>query len=375
MRAFTISERQCAVIDPIAGTSLVWGSAWCGGWSSPHSIKRRGGAAGAITSMALLSISLAGCDPCVGTLSCTSPAIRYEGQVVSTFRGDPLRDIPVAFVRQGGARLSQDTVRAVSDSTGRFLLEMSTLEEGEVRGSLLFDPPAPLEQVVIEDEVLFTTRTSGDLRFLGIWEIPYPHLRYVGELYYRKSGLPAEGLLVEFRRTGGVKTASNTMRWTTDANGRFLIDTEVFGSGQLQGELTVTPLPPFKPFTVPNVEFRTLADDSPVSLAGRWGVGPHLPYSGLLVWSDLLTPAADVEVEFVRTGGIPVVPERFVTRTNRFGTFALDPVPSLDGVVIGELRVRPPPPYLDFVISNVTLSTVDLDQPSELIGQWQIPRK
>jgi hypothetical protein len=116
------------------------------------------------------------------------------------------------------------------------------------------------------------------------------------------------------------------------------------------------------------------ADDGLV-LLGRWGVGPYLPHTGLLVWEDTGKPAEGVDVEFHRTRGVPVTPDPYITRTNQYGTFAISPTPLTSGEVVGELIVRPPEPYAPMTIPNVKVLAVDVEQAPDLVGQWFIPLK
>ena len=114
---------------------------------------------------------------------------------------------------------------------------------------------------------------------------------------------------------------------------------------------------------------------------GVWGVGPlpvapHISYVGELHYADTGARAIGVAVEFRRTGGIAVEPDTLLQRTDASGRFALflKPTPSQDGEVVGEVLVRPPPPYASITIPDVRLPTLRGGNDIRFLGVWTIPR-
>lgn len=316
---------------------------------------------------------MGGCDTCSGVLTCTSPKVRYEGRIRLAFRSEqPASGIRVEFIRTDGPALHPDVLTAETDSLGWFQLTGAASGEDEVTGTLLIHLASPLAPIRIEKLHLKPTRGAGELLYLGEWSIPHPFLRYVGELFYRDTNQPAVGVRVRFRRTSGVRASPDTLLAVTDSLGRFYFNQFVTEQGKLVGDLEIQPPPPLKRFTLPPIALTTSVVDVPTSLIGRWGIGPRLPYTGLLVWESSRQPAGGVTVEFRRTSGVPVTPDPYVTTTNQFGTFALSPTPLLDGEVRGDVVVRQAGGAV-VVARDLSLATVETDQASELIGVWLVP--
>jgi hypothetical protein len=106
----------------------------------------------------------------------------------------------------------------------------------------------------------------------------------------------------------------------------------------------------------------------------NWNIGPHLPYFGV-VRANFGFPFVNIPVDIRRTGGIPVQPESFTTRTNGDGVFVVQPVPLALGEAIFEITVHLPPPYTGFRVSNVRLSTLEEDAPSgKVLWVWDVDR-
>jgi hypothetical protein len=324
----------------------------------------------------LLVLLTAACDPCSGIANCGQARIRYEGDIVPV-PGQSLDNFRVEFVRTDGVALDPPVVSGAVQPGGRFRLEARAAGPGTVIGDLLIYPGGEGVPDRFEEVRLETTEAEGNVRYLGSWRVLGLRFGAIGQLFYRATYAPAAGVEVEFRRVSGVPLQPDTFVVTTNADGVFPLRTQPLGAGEVVAELVVRSPPPYRSFTVPELRLRTNFMERPEPLVGLWGVGPHLPYLGHLVWADTRVSAADVEVEFRRTLGIPVQPESYVTRSNAAGHFALGAVVPLGyGELIGEVIVRPPAPYRSFTIPDIRLETTE-DQVEDaiLVGTWQIPRQ
>lgn len=322
----------------------------------------------------LLPLLTTACDPCSALGSCGAPQVRYEGRLEKAFgpAAGPAGDVRVKFVRTGGVELESDTVGARSGPDGRFLLEARAEAEGQVVGDLWIYPPEPVEPVRVEGVRMATSRAPGEVRTLGEWKVAFPYFAYQASVYYRATREPARGVEVEFRRTGGIPVHPDTFRVTTNQWGEATLRprTEVYG--EVVGELVVHPLPPYAPFTVRDVRLRTFVTERVDSLI-RIGIGSGLPYAVHVFWEEDRTPAEGVELEFRRTSGVPITPERFTSRSDRYGTAWLNPTPLAPGEVVGDVTLRPPPPGETVVLRGVRLPTVEDDRVPGILYAWGIP--
>jgi 5-hydroxyisourate hydrolase-like protein (transthyretin family) len=322
--------------------------------------------------LALLVPFASACDPCFGVAACGATQIRYEGTLVRAFDGGPAEGIRVEFQRTGGGQIEPAVIVAHTDSAGHFRL-VANADPQQVEGTLRFFFGETLPVDSVAGVVLASTRSSRDLRHLGRWVIPYPHFETVGNLFFRATGEPAQGVEVEFRRTGGVRVAPEIHRVTSDAFGNFSLRLGALELGEVVGDLIIRPAAPLTSRTVENLRFSSTLSPTGNALVGRFGLGPHLPFLGRAIWNDTGEGAAGIEVRITRTGGIAVEPNSYVTQTNAFGAFNLDPRPLAAGVVTFELVFRSPgsQPYATY---EFTVATSDDDVSHVLRETWVIPR-
>ena len=192
-------------------------------------------------------------------------------------------------------------------------------------------------------------------------------IRYQGEVTLRFLGGAAEGIQVEFVRTGGVGLDRDTIRTETNALGSFSLEAEADGAGEVVGELILYPpgstgSGPISLVRIP-MSLATGRSASDVRYLGPFSV-PHLYfgaygelfYRGGPLYATEGVFARNVEVEFRRTGGIRVEPDTFVVRSNGAAQFPLEPQPLEVGEVVFDLLIRPPAPYQSFSVSNVRMS-------------------
>jgi hypothetical protein len=327
---------------------------------------------------AVLLLLMGACDPCSGLGSCVAPQVRYEGILTRGIglgrEGPPAAGVKVKFVPTGGISLREDTLFGSSDEEGRFTLEGEAEGEGVVTGELIIYPPTPIAPVRIGGVRMATSRGVGDLRRLGEWRIPFPYLAYQFHVYYRANGEPARGIEVEFRRTSGIPIQPESFRTTVDERGYVIVRPEIGAQGVLIGDLTVNPLPPRQPFTVRGLRLATVTEERFDSVF-QIGIGQRLPYSAIVVWANTGAGIEGATVEFRRTGGVPIFPEKFVAKSDRFGTVQLNPTPLAPGEVRGDVVITPPAPGVAITLPDVRLATVEDDRATMLLGYWGVPVK
>ena len=278
------------------------------------------------------------------------------------------------FVPTGGIELREDTLFGTSDGEGRFTIEGDAEGTGVVTGDLIIYPPQPIAPVRVSGVRMATSRGVGDLRRLGEWRIPFPYLAYQFHLYYRANGEPARGIEVEFRRTGGIPIEPDSVRLTVDERGYVILRPEIGAQGVVTGDLTVYPLPPRQPFTVRGLRLATVTEERFDSVF-HIGIGQRLPYAAILVWANTGAGIEGATLEFRRTGGVPIFPEKFVAKSDRFGTVQINPTPLAPGEVRGDIVVTPPAPGVPVTLTDVRLATVEDDRATMLLGYWGVPVK
>ena len=327
---------------------------------------------------AVLLLLVGACDPCTGPGSCVAPQVRYEGILTQGIglgrEGPPAAGVQVKFVPTGGIELREDTLFGTSDGEGRFTIEGDAEGTGVVTGDLIIYPPQPIAPVRVSGVRMTTSRGVGDLRRLGEWRIPFPYLAYQFHLYYRANGEPARGIEVEFRRTGGIPIEPDSVRMTVDERGYVILRPEIGAQGIVTGDLTVYPLPPRQPFTVRGLRMATVTEERFDSVF-HIGIGQRLPYAAILVWANTGAGIEGATLEFRRTGGVPIFPEKFVAKSDRFGTVQINPTPLAPGEVRGDIVITPPAPGVPVTLTDVRLATVEDDRATMLLGYWGVPVK
>jgi len=295
-------------------------------------------------------------------------ALPYVGEVYYRGTGARSAGIQVEFQRTGGILVDRDSFVTSTGSDGRFPFLMAPLADGELVGRLIIRPPAPVLPETLQTLRLPTVDTD-QLLLLGVWGYGQQIL-YAGELFLRGTGMPAVGLEVEFRRTGGIAISPEAFVVHTDASGRFPLAPSNAADGEVVGTLVVRLPAPLAPDTIAGVHLATFASDA-MRFLGRWGVGPSLAYVGEVRRVDTDAPVANAAVEFQRTDGIQVTPSLLVGQTGADGRFLLNPSPQADGEVVGDLTIHPPAPLRDTTVTGIRLQTFRSDE-LRLAGVWRL---
>ena len=330
---------------------------------------------------ALAAGSLAACEPCDGVVGCGSGAPRFavEGRILDPWDGRPIGNTVVTVVRRGGIALADDSIRVRTDGDGRFELSVDAEEPGEAIVDVTIASPISYDApYTVRGLRLRTTEERGEGIVLRPWTSRL-HFPYSAELYYRfKRDSLAANVPLEIRRVGGAAWYGNGVvndvyRTGTDAFGRvpLFADSAYASSNEdLIVDITATLAAPFGQTTNRNVRLTPSHEYKPPMRVPRLGIGPSLEYAGAFHKRATLQPMPGVRVEFRRTGGIAVQPDRFTAITDANGIFTFPLVPLAEGTLLGELLVTPPAPDVPFTLP-VVIPTLHDDQ-GRLFGRWGI---
>jgi hypothetical protein len=302
-------------------------------------------------------------------------AIQAELFLRSTANKRRLGSYQVEFRRTGGVQLTDSVYRATSDQFGRvFLFGPGDLPTtfGEVVGDLtvFLEEPwgASVARGVKIGPPTHVFRKPPSVILVGVG----PSLGYYGYIYNRATAKLMPGVRVDVQRTGGIPVQPENLSVVSSPAGLVIFTLEPLARGTVNVRITVNTPPPGTP-VVMNASLATFDADTGRHLT-NWNIGPHLPYFGV-VRANFGFPFVNIPVDIRRTGGIPVQPESFTTRTNGDGVFVVQPVPLALGEAIFEITVHLPPPYTGFRVSNVRLSTLEEDAPSgKVLWVWDVDR-
>jgi hypothetical protein len=307
--------------------------------------------------MSLALVSAVACDPCAGTPSCRAePEVSYTGQFVERQSGKSVSGVQIAFVRRGGSLLVADTITAISDRDGFFVLRMSALQDGFVEGDLIITPPAPHTPYTVRGKRLSTHRTRGDGGFLGRLVVN-PYLQFIGELHDRKTLAIVPEATVTIRQFGPAVVEPATSQTTSADNGRFSWDPKVIEFGDLDVEFEVSASGYPRSYKLRDTISLQYVYGPPsvavLAVGGGWA------YVGEVMRRGLRQFLPGVTVEFTRTGGIGAQPDRFTATPDENGRFLIPMEPIGDGTLIGDLTIRPPGGLPTETLRDVAITTFD----------------
>jgi len=317
-----------------------------------------------------LGLGLEACDRCAGILSCTDgPRLSVGGQLIERATGAMVSGAAIDFVRTGGVALVSDSVRATTDAYGHFQLAVEAGESGDVVGDLVVRARDPWTPYRARGLRFSTSEVRGEGHTLGRIVVD-PYIEFIGVLSDRRNRQPLVGARLTILRTGGVAvSAPDSVEMTLDGDGRFHYDVKAVEPGEMIADLVVASPSLPRVYRVAGVRFPATYLDRVPDVAAAWSLGTGLPYVGIVYRRGSNVREAGVEIEFRRIGGIEVDPDTFVVHTNADGAFSLSTTPLADGVLIGDLIVRPPLPAVAETIRAVQMQTLETE-PLVLIGAW-----
>lgn len=281
----------------------------------------------------------------------------YGGEVIFRGTGEKAAGASVEFVRTGGVIITPTSVRVTADSRGYFLLPLDASVDGTVTGTVTVRS-ADGQRASIYQDVSFATYDSTSFRSSGLWAYG-ERWAWALELWTHDRLAPAPNVDVEFRRTGGIAITPERIGARTGSDGRFEVRAAVLDTGTVVGEIVVFPATgPNR--IIPNVRLRTFEGDN-LGFAGVFGFGPALRYVGEVLRQDG-TPVQGAQVTWTQISGVAASPSVLTGTTDANGRFPLTLIPSMDGEVVGEVRVVPPAPWAagtQYTFTNLRLNSFE----------------
>ncbi|GLC27465.1 hypothetical protein [Roseisolibacter agri] len=323
-------------------------------------------AARALGAAAIVGAALvAACDPCVGEVAgCRVEShVSYAGKVIDFTTGRAASGVSIVFRRTNGSALAGDSIVARTDASGRYELRGDAGDEGDVVGDLAVRPPG-LPGYVVTGVHLTPSTVRGGGGLLPTY-VTQPFVDYVGELVYRRLGVPLAYSNVRFVRTSGARLAGGDTAYTAAGpDGYFYLERTTLDAGEVVGDFTLT-APQFpRPYVVRGVRLPVRLTDRLPTFDRSFRVGATLEYVAEVRERGTNRPLVGATVEFRRTGGVLLSTPVFTAATDANGRVLLRPVPQTEaaGEAVGDLTVRGGGLAAPFVIRGVRLPVYDSDE-------------
>ena len=326
-----------------------------------------------VLALAVPGLMMLGCDPCSGIAQCgaavSSPYLAIDGQIVEAASGDGVDGVRVDVVRRGGVAVAEDSLSTVTTNGGHWRVQFSPATAGAIDADANVSTPQGLSYTVRGLHFTSSDR-SGDANLVDRWvsDLYFPNL---GEFYARGTDdQRLAGVRIEFRRTGGIGLGGagakdGVITGTTDFAGRvplFSVNgAGVFTNavGEVVGDLIVHRSPVDSSILHGlHVASSYVYRRAPAIL--RFGVGPSLAYQAEVHSRATDERIAGVQVDFQRTGGVPVTVPAFTVVSDKSGRFGFPTFPLASGAVDGRLIFRAPIPSTPETLF-VSLPTFDED--------------
>lgn len=273
------------------------------------------------------------------------------------YRGQVLPGASASFISRDGAV----TIAGGANAQGFLHLFGDVPNAGSITGRLEITHPVIGTRRIdpfglVTDHLVGIPRIRGDVPIDG-------SQRWGGEVIDRRIGVTAKapGVGVRFERTGGVEIAPRVLTTTTDAKGVFFLDFEAFAPGEVRGDLTLFPAPPWGPVVYRDVRIGNHPPGSSGYL-GLFAFGERWSWAVELWRHDMLVPVPGLPYRLVRTSGLPIAPASFSGVTDGGGRFYVAAEVPDSGVVVADLFVTPPGESERFV-RRLSLRTSTSDQP------------
>jgi hypothetical protein len=193
-----------------------------------------------------------------------------------------------------------------------------------------------------------------------------------GQVIEFRSGEGLTGVELIFRRTGGVQLIDPVESVTTGANGMYDYRARAQEPGSVTFSVTVRPPAPFPDYTVQDITIATSAVKGEGQPLGRWLANPYFAFVGevhMLHTREAVLNGGSVE--FVRRGGVDIVPDSILMLLDPYGRFFFNPDPLGVGDVIFDLTFR----LHGYGPETVrrTISTRHVDDPIDLTEVLYLP--
>jgi hypothetical protein len=182
----------------------------------------------------------AACDPCFGTAACAgSLDVSATGQLIEFRSGEGVAGVELIFRRTGGIQLVEPEGRVTTDGDGLYSYRADAMESGSVTFSVTVRPPSLFPEYTVQGVTLATSAVKGEGQPLDRWLVN-PYLAYVGEVRTLDTQeVVGPGGRVTFVRRSGIGIVPDSVETTLDPHGRFLVNPDPLGVGEVVADLTI----------------------------------------------------------------------------------------------------------------------------------------
>lgn len=273
----------------------------------------------------------------------------------------------VRIVRTGGASLTENDITMTTDTAGRFYLERPADGASPLVATVTVTAPGqsrPFSYANISLPVTWRDRVPRVDRVFSLGT----SLAYAIQAVHRGLDRGVPGVSFTWMRTGGIATTPSALSGTSNVVGLFSLQTEPSTDGIVQGDIVMTPPPPFAPQTLRGVQLGTF-DSEEIRLVASLRFGQAARYSGELYNRANGTLQPGVAVEFRPTGGVAA--QARTDTSNAVGRFLIAPYTDQAGQITGDLYVGYRPPREPEVIRGVVVRTFE-DDSLRYLGRWGV---
>ena len=215
----------------------------------------------------LCGLLAAACDPCFGTAACgRSLDVSATGQVIEFRSGEGVAGVELTFRRTSGIRLVEPEGRVTTEGNGLYDYRTKAQESGAVTFSVTVRPPALFPEYTVDGITITASAVRGEGQPLGRWLVN-PYLAFVGEVRTLDTQeAVGPGGLVTFARRGGIGIVPDSIETTLDPFGRFLVNPDPLGVGEVIGDLTIRHPSLDGPRIITGIRVSTRHVDEPIDL-------------------------------------------------------------------------------------------------------------
>ena len=188
----------------------------------------------------LCGLLAAACDPCFGTAACDgSLDVSATGQVIEFRSGQGVAGVELVFRRTAGILLVEPEGSVTTNGDGLYDYRTTAQEAGSVTFSVTVRPPAPFPEYTVDGITITASSVRGEGQPLGRW-LTNPYLAFVGEVRMLETQeVVGPGGTVTFVRRSGIGIVPDSIETTLDPYGRFLVNPDPLGVGEVIADLTI----------------------------------------------------------------------------------------------------------------------------------------
>jgi 5-hydroxyisourate hydrolase-like protein (transthyretin family) len=198
------------------------------------------------------------------------PSLEYHIEVNRRGRPEHLEGVQVQFAQTGGIEVNPPNWTSSTDENGRVAFPVRPKTLGTLIGDITIIPRPPWKPFVRKG-LSFAAFESDEARLYAVIEAG-PGVG--GFAVVRAKGAPIKNVHVDFQRTGGVGLAPSLLLAVSNDSGYAYLTSAAEAEGDVTGDLTIRPPPPYATFVVRGMRLRAFDGDAPLPplIFGTWDV-------------------------------------------------------------------------------------------------------